>query len=251
MEALSKNKVKFINSLKIKKYRSKNNAFVAEGEKIILDIIKSNAQLLTLLSSDISFLELAIFKGVEKFKISAQEMRKISSLKTVTSSLAIFQMPEKIEFRPTQNNSATIFCDGIQNPGNLGTIIRTADWFGIQNIVCSNKSADLYNPKTIQSTMGAITRVNISYQDSSTFFEHLQQENISSFGAFLYGETIYDIKFPKSAVLVIGNEGKGISKEVEKYITKKITIPKFGNKAESLNAAIAAGIIMSEYKRQF
>jgi len=248
---LSKNKIKFINSLKIKKNRNSNNLFIAEGEKLILDILGSEGELQTILSTNPNWLEHQLFNNSEKLVIEDSEMKKISSLKTATTALAVFKKTNIVFDASKITGQASIYCDGIQNPGNLGTIIRTADWFGIKNVICSNKSADLYNSKTIQATMGAIARVKVYYEEPSVFFPEIQKNDIHSYGAFLGGKSIYDVDINPSAVFVIGSEGKGISKEVELFLDEKVTIPRGGKDAESLNAAIAAGIIMAEYKRRF
>ena len=248
---LSKNKIKFFNSLKLRKFRIKHNLFLAEGEKTVLNLLQSEIKpKYILLSSDEKIIELPN-NNSEKIEVSRSEIKKISQLKTPPSIIGIFEMPKyELNFSNFEN-SLNIFCDDIQNPGNLGTIIRTADWFGIKNIICSTGSVDVYNSKTIQATMGSIAYVKAYYVDKSAFFPSLNK-NFPIYGTFLEGENIYNTELSKAGIIIIGNEGKGISKEVTDFITKKLLIPGFNPEkfAESLNASTAAAIVCSEFKRR-
>lgn len=237
---LTKSDIKKINALKIKKYRVIENQFIAEGQKIILDLIHAGLNLNLLVCTDvlkstfdnINFQEIKIAKE--------EEMNKITSLKHSPGCLAIFDIPQLKE-----NISAeewVLATDNIQDPGNLGTLIRIADWFGIRNILCSEDTVDAYNTKVIQATMGSIARVHIHYCSLKDWFEQNPQKMV--YAGLLNGEDIRTIQFKEPGVLLIGNEAKGISDELLPYITQAVFIPKLGN-AESLNASVAAGIMVS------
>ncbi len=248
---LSKKKIKLFNSLKLRKYRKKHRLFLAEGEKIVSDLLASKLNA-----------EYLIIEESSNFKVSNKDaaiirtdipgIRSISGLKNPSSIIGIFDIPRN-EFRLSDiNNKISLFCDGIQDPGNFGTIIRTADWFGIENIICSPDTVDAYNPKVVQATMGAIAGVNIHYSEVENFFTQVSG-NIQVYGTFLEGENIYQSNLSESAIIVIGNEGKGIKTEVKKYIDKKIYIPFSADGkriSESLNASVATGIVCSEFVRR-
>lgn len=248
---ISKSKIKLINSLKLRKYRKKHNLFIAEGQKIINDLIESGNIASCIIASD-NFFNKNIIANTEFILTDYNEIKKISNLKTASNSLAIFEIPNfNLNFKNIENE-LIIFCDSIQNPGNLGTIIRTADWFGIKNIVCTEDTVDAYNPKVVQASMGAIGRVNIHYVNANIFFNKLSN-NSTVFGTFLEGENIYNTELSKTGVIVVGNEGNGISEKVSKYVSKKIHIPNYSqniNKSESLNASIATAIVCAEFKRR-
>lgn len=190
-----------------------------------------------------------VSKKIEIEIISIEEMQRITALSTASECLAIVNMPTNSNLdevdRAYLENHLILVLDGIRDPGNLGTIIRIADWFGIQHVVCSNDTVELYNPKVVQSTMGSILRVNIHYIDLDAFLERHQDSTI--WGALLSGENVYEIKEPKKGILIIGSESHGIYEERLKYINKPITIPNIGGTAESLNAAIATSILCSEF----
>lgn len=249
---ISKNKIKLFNSLKIRKYRKKHSLFVAEGQKIIKDILKTGIKASYIASFTDVFNDNNLYK-YEFIETNESDIKKISNLKTPTDSVAIFEMPTFEINYSNLKNELSIFCDNIQNPGNLGTIIRTADWFGIDNIFCTIDTVDVYNPKVIQASMGAIARVKIHYIKTENFFNEID-ENLIVYGTFLEGNNIYKTNLNKNGIIVIGNEGSGISKEVEKFITKRIHIPNYSNninKSESLNASIATAIVCAEFKRNF
>lgn len=237
---LTKSDIKKINALKIKKYRVIENQFIAEGQKIILDLIHAGLNLNLLVCTDvlkstfdnINFHEIKIAKD--------EEMNKITSLKQSPGCLAIFDIPQlKENILPEEWVLAT---DNIQDPGNLGTLIRIADWFGIRNVLCSEDTVDAYNTKVIQATMGSIARVHIHYCSLKDWFEQHPQKMV--YAGLLNGEDIRTVQFKESGVLLIGNEAKGISDELLPYISQAVFIPKLGN-AESLNASVAAGIMVS------
>jgi TrmH family RNA methyltransferase len=248
---LSKNSIKHINSLYYSKFRKKNKMFVAEGPKIVGELADSGFVI------DSVF---AVREWIEKnennpiiskiHEISAGELKKISSLKTPNQVLAVVNIPdEKTDFGKLKNELFLVL-DGISDPGNLGTIIRTADWFGIRNIVCSKNTVNVYNPKVIQATMGSFIRVKIIYNELSEFFTNLPFST-PVFGALLNGENIYRMKLPAKGCIIIGNESKGISAELKRFITHSVTIPSSGGStsAESLNASVATAVILSEFKR--
>ncbi|HLV38214.1 RNA methyltransferase [Xanthomarina sp.] len=237
---LSKNQIKSITSLKQKKYRLQQGLFVAEGVKTIHELIASHFKLKQLYS-------------IESFKIDANletlisesDLKKISFLSTPNTALAIFYIPE---VKPVDTNKLLVALDNVRDPGNLGTIIRLCDWFGITDLVCNRETVDCFNPKVVQATMGSITRVNISYLDLPEF---LKQSDLEKFGAFMEGENIYKKTLPSKGILVLGNEANGVSEEIEKLISTKISIPRFGalQATESLNVATATAILLSEFRR--
>ncbi len=241
---ISKNQQKLIQSLKLKKNRIKTSLFVAEGEKVVIELINSKIKLHSIycLPSFLSKIDVDTNLITE---ITQKELDKISNLKNANQVIALFEIPKFNKQADSKN--LVLALDDIRDPGNLGTIIRLADWFGIYTILCSTNTVDAFNPKVIMATMGSISRVEIIYCNLA---EELSNINKPIYGAFLEGENIYKTSKIDNAVLVIGNESNGISEEVEKLITDKITIPQFGTlkETESLNAAIATGILLSEFK---
>lgn len=237
---LSKSQIKLITSLKQKKYRQQHHLFVVEGIKTIKELLASSLELHALYTT-----ELFNIDAENEVLISTSELKRISFLTTPNKALAIFKTPQpnKIE-----TEGLIVVLDAVRDPGNLGTIIRLCDWFGIKDLVCSKETVDCFNPKVIQATMGSITRVNISYLDLIPF---LKTKKVSVFGAFMEGENVYSSHLPEKGVLVMGNEANGISKDIEALITEKISIPRFGDlqAAESLNVATATAILLSEFKR--
>lgn len=240
---LSKSEIKLITSLKQKKYRLQHQLFVAEGKKTILELLNSKLQLHQLFTTTLEF----NVSDVLKTTITPKELNKISFLKTPNTALAVFKIPKP---QPIDFSQLIVALDNVRDPGNLGTIIRLCDWFGVKDLVCNLKTVDCYNPKVIQATMGSITRVNVSYLNLESFLS--SKKIIEKFGAFMDGETIYNKSLQDSGILVLGNEANGISKEVESQITKRISIPRFGNlkAAESINVANATAIFLSEFKRR-
>lgn len=182
------------------------------------------------------------FKGVVEL-ISDAELAQLSTLKTPNKTLAILRKPSKVDANLTEG--LILVLDGVQDPGNMGTILRTADWFGVKVIVCSEDTADIYNPKVIQASMGSMLRMEVKYTELDTFLSNCQRP---IYGALLEGENVYTTALVKNAVLVMGNEGKGIRPNIQAYINSPIHIPGFG-KAESLNVAVATGILLSEFTR--
>ncbi|OBQ54679.1 RNA methyltransferase [Tamlana sp. s12] len=237
---LSKSQIKLITSLKQKKYRLQHGFFVVEGLKTIAELLNSELELYQLFTTE-SFGN----KSENEVIITAAELKKISFLTTPNKALALFRIPEP---KTIQAEGLVVALDDVRDPGNLGTIIRLCDWFGIKDLVCSKNTVDCFNPKVIQATMGSITRVNVSYLELENF---LQKQTIPVFGAFMEGENVYRTELPKQGVLVMGNEANGISEIIENLITKKISIPRFGDlqATESLNVATATAILLSEFKR--
>ena len=239
---VSKNQIKLITSLQQKKYRIINQLFFAEGVKVIQELLQSNFELEHLYTT------VNDFEAVEASKrtlINEQELKKISALSTPNTCLAVFKIPAENKII---DSGLILALDDIRDPGNLGTILRLADWFGIKQIVCSKETVDIYNPKVVQATMGSITRVNVSYIELPNF---LNETKLPVFGTFMDGDNIYQSNLPQNGIIIMGNEANGISAKIEKLVTSRLTIPRFGElqKTESLNVATATAIILSEFKR--
>ena len=242
---LVKSQVKYIQSLGQKKHRDEAGVFIAEGPKLVAELIVSiPEQVLEVYALANWISEHASLAHNSKIiAVNEEELQKISQLSTANQVLAVVK--KMVELPAIDMVGKIILAlDTIQDPGNLGTIVRIADWFGIEQIVCSHACADMYNPKTVQSTMGSIARVKFHYTDLAAWLS--LQQDIQIYGADLEGQNISKVSRPHEAILVIGNESKGISDEVKARITKRITIPRVG-KAESLNAAVATGIILSHW----
>jgi len=239
---LSKNEIKLIKSLKYKKQRYLNKMFVVEGKKSIYEFINSKFVLHKLFSIDIS--EFSVNNVV---RLSKSELEKISFLSNPNDHLAIFKIPNE---KPINKNNLLVGLESINDPGNLGTIIRTCEWFGVEDIVCSLDSVDCYKPKVVQSAMGSLSRVNITYLDLENF---LNSESLNRFGTFIKGESVYENKISTdNGIVVFGNEANGISSNLRSLIDVELTIPRFNNKSypESLNLSNSLGIILSEFSRK-
>jgi len=238
--SLSKNYIKLITSLSQKKYRLKHKLFVVEGVKVVHEFLNSSYELEIVFSTDTDF------SSTDKFiEVTDQELKKISSLKNPNKVLAIFKIPNQIN--PIMGG-LILALDSINDPGNLGTIIRLCDWFGIEQLVCSNETVDCFNSKVVQASMGSLTRVAVSYLDLK---KYLQNASVPIFVADMDGLDVYKTKLPDSALLVLGNEANGISDEIKQLVTTKITIPRYGafQQTESLNVATASAILLSEFRR--
>ena len=241
---VSKNQIKLISSLQQKKFRQAHMLFVAEGVKVIQELLDAAFEL------EHIYATVHLFEGVPVAKfslISVDDLKKISALTVPNNCLAVFKIPES---KPILAQNIVLALDSIRDPGNLGTIIRICDWFGIQQLICSPDTVDIYNPKVIQATMGSIARVNCVYEDLLPIIENTV---LPVFGTFMDGENIYKMNLPKEGIIVLGNEANGISKIIEDKIKNRISIPRFGalQKTESLNVATAASIIVSEFSRNF
>lgn len=239
---LSKNQIKLISGLQQKKHRLANQLFFAEGVKVIQELVKSNFELEHLYTTKDDFDEVLVHK---RSVISENELNKISALATPNSCLAVFKIPMGSKI----NESGLVLAlDSVRDPGNMGTILRLCDWFGIQQLVCSKETVDIYNPKVVQATMGSIARVNVNYVDLNTF---ISNTSLPVFGTFMEGENIYKTALPQEGIIIMGNEANGISESIENLITQRLTIPRFGDLQiiESLNVATATAIILSEFRR--
>jgi TrmH family RNA methyltransferase len=241
---ISKSDIKYIQSLAHKKFRDEERLFIVEGVKMVEELISSASDNIDRVFATKNWVERQLPNTVVNkltVVIEEHELAKISQHKTPNEVLALVKFP-KFQNEYNTDNKLTLVLDQIQDPGNLGTIIRTCDWFGINQIVCSLDTVDNYNPKVIQSAMGSILHVEVIYRSLPSFLSTVQ--DIPIYAAVLNGKSIHDIAIAKPSLLLIGNESNGISKEVLAFATEKITIPKLGQ-AESLNAAIASGIIIS------
>jgi len=243
---ITKNQKKLIRSLKLKKNRISHGLFVAEGVKVINEFLNTSLQLKHLfVVKEYTHL----FKGASESCteiVTNSELAQLSFLTTAQKAIAVFKIPTPDT--KAAKKGIELALDGVNDPGNLGTIIRLCDWFGITNLICSENTVDCYNPKVVQSTMGSLTRVNISYVNLNTY---LQNTDLPILGTFMKGENIYKTTLPKQGILIMGNEANGISDEVKPLITQQLTIPRFGElqQTESLNVATATAILLSEFKR--
>ncbi|PXY41551.1 RNA methyltransferase [Flavobacterium cheongpyeongense] len=239
---ISKNQIKLITGLHQKKQRFANQLFFAEGIKVIQELLQSNFELEYLFTTQNDFEKVEFSK---RMAITEQELKKISALSTPNTCLAVFKIPVE---NSVIGSGLILALDDIRDPGNLGTILRLCDWFGIQQIICSKETVDIYNPKVVQATMGSIARVNVNYVDLKSFITNTK---LPVFGTFMNGANIYQSVLPQNGIIIMGNEANGISAEIEKIVTSRLTIPRFGSlqKTESLNVATATAIVLSEFKR--
>ncbi len=236
-----KNQIKFIKSLQQKKYRIQSGMFVAEGIKVVRELLASNFKPYRIYTTNTEILD---HKSEIVEKIQEGDLKKISGLQTPNTILGIFYMspPGAVDF-----SDWILALDDVRDPGNLGTVIRLCDWFGIKHLVCSEHTVDCYNPKVLQASMGSIARVSITYTDLADFIKNTE---IPVYGAFMDGENVYGEPLPKTGILVMGNEAKGISEKLEGLVQKKLTIPPHGERtAESLNVATATAILLNELRR--
>lgn len=240
----SKSQIKFIKSLSQKKFRMKNGLFLIEGKKGIFELLASRLKLHSLYTTKDIFPN----AGDKTFLISEAELKKISNLNTPQTALAVFHIPE---LTAPKISGLQVVLDEVQDPGNLGTIIRLCDWFGVKDLICSIGTVDCFNPKVVQATMGSISRVNIFYRDLAEYLKKAVQKS-PVYGTFLEGENIYTQSLSPQGIIVLGNEANGISTEVEQMVSKKIRIPQSNedHRTESLNVATAAAIFLSEFNRR-
>ena len=246
---ISKNLIKLIKSLEQKKYRKREKLFVAEGPKVVGDLMALMAPQRIIATSE-WYKEKKISEDVV---VMEDEIRKVSFLQHPQDVLALFELPEMEELPVEQlRDHLTLALDDVQDPGNLGTIIRLADWFGIEHILCNQGTADAYSPKVVQATMGSIARVKLHYTNLAEYLEQLQ-DAVPVYGTFLDGNNLYAEKLSPSGIIIMGNEGNGISEQVERYVTKRLLIPSYPAErptAESLNVAIATAITCAEFRRK-
>lgn len=253
---ISKSRTKFITSLRNKKVRDEEKLFVVEGDKLVKEFLFTRVPIRMLLAKPefLNSLHPDVKKAVNEIEaISYDELKRISTLKTPHNALAVVCMPEHEMNISEIINQICVALDFVQDPGNMGTIIRAAGWFGIKNIICSKDCVDVYNPKVIQASMGALLHVNVFYSDLKELFISAAQSSVPVFGTFLEGDSIYDHKLDKKGIILLGNESKGISGELIPFVTDKIKIPKFSNAVEgidSLNVGMAASIVFSEFLRK-
>lgn len=235
---ISKNQIKNITRLQQKKYRQQEGLFIAEGVKVINEFLNSTFKLVDLFTTK-------TFNVENETLITEAELKKISALKTPNTALAVFEIPK---LSLIESKGLIVALDALRDPGNLGTIIRLCDWFGVKQLLCSKETVDCFNPKVVQATMGSLTRVNVFYIDLNHYLEETKQ---TVFGAFMDGENVYASNLPADGILVLGNEANGISQSIEKHVNQRISIPRFGDlqATESLNVATAGAILLSEFRR--
>lgn len=243
---ISKNQIKLIKSLSQKKNRQQQGLFIVEGIKGITEFLNSDYKLETLYTTK------SIFEAPTNavIEISEVDLKKISALKNPNTALAIFRISEQ---KKAVKTGLIMALDEVRDPGNLGTIIRLCDWYGIKNLVCSLNTVDCYNAKVVQATMGSLARVTIHYLDLEEYLEaYLKANEIEVFGTFLNGENIYTADLPNQGIVILGNEANGISEALKTRVHRKLTIPKFGDikATESLNVANAAAVVLSEFRRR-
>ena len=249
---LSKALQKRISALENKKQRKESGLFVAEGGKTVLDLINSGLKVDKLIATHEWLQEHELPRGIETIEVSNDEMRRASFQQAPQGVLAIFHQPKEQAKLTAPCNELCLALDNVQDPGNLGTIIRIADWFGIKNIFCSIGTADVYNPKTIQATMGAIGRVRVHYLDLPEYIASLKDKT-PIYGTFLDGENIYGKELCNKGLIIMGNEGNGISKECSALVNERLFIPNYPagcETSESLNVSVATAIICSEFRRR-
>lgn len=248
---LSKNKISYIRSLERKKERSKEGVFLAEGTKVAGDLMQSfHCRFLAAVEE--WFAANPQVSADEVCCVSGEELQHASLMKTPQQVLAIFDQKDEEFDTSILRHSLCLALDGVQNPGNLGTIIRLADWFGIEHVICSPDSADIYNPKTVQATMGAMAHVMTHYMELTSLFQSIPGD-IPIYGTLLGGNNMYREKLTQNGIIVMGNEGRGIRAETEKFVTKRLYIPNYPENrstTDSLNVAIATSIVCAEFRRQ-
>jgi TrmH family RNA methyltransferase len=252
---LSKRWIKLIKSLEYKKFRIKENLFLAEGDKLVSDLLKAGFDVKVLIGTDAYFAGAGtgIHEVCETIVVNEDEISRASHLKNPQQCMALCRIPQYSLPEDSVNGHLLLLLDGIQDPGNLGTIVRLASWFGIRDIVCSPDSADIYSPRTVQATMGAIVQVRTHYMDPEIFLTANQGENLTVLGTYLEGENIYIANLPATGIVVIGNEGNGIRESLLPFITRKLTIPCFSSlpgQPDSLNVSTATAIVLSEFRRR-
>ncbi|MCU4154453.1 RNA methyltransferase [Carboxylicivirga sp. A043] len=235
--------------------RDQNELFVAEGHKLVSDLLSSDIHPSTIIGTAQWLVQndKRIPHNTEVIEATNEEIKKVSALKSPPEVIGLFHQNNNILNISQLSDKLCLFLDEVQDPGNLGTIVRLADWFGIKDIICSKNCADIYNPKTIQSTMGAISRINVYYVENTSFLETYSELGLPIYGTFLDGENMYNKQLSINGLIIMGNEGKGISSEVEQFINHRLYIPPFPADAptsESLNVSVATAIICAEFRRQ-
>ena len=243
---MTKAEIQFVRSLADKRVRDAERLFVAEGDKLIGEILQSSLHVRNIYALE------GHFEGRAE-RVTAKEMERISQLKTASTSLAVVEQPRHKTPAKAPADRLTLALDGVQNPGNLGTIIRLADWFGVEDIYCSEDTADCFNPKVVQATMGAILRVRVHYLPLADFLRRTRESGVEVYGTMLDGQNIYDVELAPTGVIVMGNEGRGVSRECAASFSQRLLIPAYsvaGQGSESLNVAMATGIVCAEFRRR-
>ncbi len=251
MPMVSKNKMKLIKALRHNKYRKLHGLFIAEGHKVVYELLGSNFKAVEIIATTAWIEEhskLLQGKDVNLSPASQAEIDSLSSLSTPPNVLALIALPDKTSENSLNTKGPMLMLDGINDPGNMGSIIRSADWFGIETIICSPNCVDPFNPKVVQATMGSVFRVKVIEADLPIYLaNNALGKNI--YGTFLSGKSIYNTVLDPAGIFIVGSESHGISGEVAAFVSERITIPSFGNKAESLNASVATAILLSEMRR--
>ncbi|HKK41924.1 MAG TPA: RNA methyltransferase [Bacteroidales bacterium] len=253
---ISKNRIKYIISLQRKKTRDEEKLYIIEGDKIVKEFLAAGITVDSLVAKPefISSLPAGLLKNVkETEEVSYNELKQVSALKTPHNALAIINMPDNLLELSIVRDELTVALDFIQDPGNLGTIIRAAGWFGIRHIICSPDCVDVYNPKVVQASMGALLQTNVYYTDLEKLFIFASGNKIPVFGTLLEGEPVYGRELGREGIILLGNESKGISEKYKKYVTDPLMIPRFGISGpgiDSLNVGMAASVIFSEFRRR-
>ncbi len=253
---LSKNRIKYIRSLALKKRRTEDHVFVAEGPRLVGELVPAFTARYIAATQEWANANSSLLQrlAVQPEIVTDDELRKVSSLETPQQVLAIFEQPRyKEDARQVISNSLCLALDDVQNPGNFGTIIRIADWFGIGDIFCSRNTADVYNPKTVQACMGGLARVRVHYVDLPDLLATLP-DSTPVYGTFLHAPSIYKTDLSTTGLIIMGNEGRGISDDVARYVNRRVTIPNYPEGSlttESLNVAIATAIVCAEFRRAY
>lgn len=243
---MTKAEIQFVRSLADKRVRDEERLFVAEGDKLIGEILQSGLRVRSLYAVEDHF------EGRAEC-VTAKEMERLTQLKTASTSLAVVEQPRHRTPLAASAERLSIALDGVQNPGNLGTIIRLADWFGVEDIYCSEDTADCFNPKVVQATMGAILRVKVHYLPLAEFLRRSAESGVAVYGTMLDGEDIYGAELRQSGLIVMGNEGRGVSAACAESFTHRLLIPAYPPErqgSESLNVAMATGIVCAEFRRR-
>ena len=243
---MTKAEIQFVRSLADKRVRDEERLFVAEGDKLIGEILQSGLRVRSLYAIE------GHFEGRAEC-VTVKEMERLTQLKTASTSLAVVEQPRHRTPLAASAERLSIALDGVQNPGNLGTIIRLADWFGVEDIYCSEDTADCFNPKVVQATMGAILRVKVHYLPLAEFLRRSAESGVAVYGTMLDGEDIYSAELRQSGLIVMGNEGRGVSAECAESFTHRLLIPAYPPErqgSESLNVAMATGIVCAEFRRR-
>ena len=240
---ITKNQIKFVKSLQKKKFRLESKCFIVESSKNVNEILKSNYKIQQIYATESWIEKYKIKDNISINQVNQNELQRMSSLKTASDVLAVVRIPVKKNV--SDFFGINIVLDNVKDPGNLGTIIRICDWFGVKNIYCSLETVDVYNPKVVQSTMGSITRVDVIYTDIRKMIQEIDV-NVKVYGAVMDGDDINQIKVNKNSLIVFGNESNGISEEIKDVISDRITINKIGD-AESLNVSVSAAIILNKF----